>query len=231
METGRPYNAPQLFAGLVVVALGLFALLDAFHVLEFRDPWRFWPLLLIALGLSKMLGPRGSPGRWWGFVFVLAGTWLLARNLGMWPFRLRDFVLPALALLVGGRLIWGAFFRSGRGELPTDASARLSTFALLGGAEHRSGASDFRGGDVTAILGACKVDFLDAKAASGEVVLDVFALWGGIEIVVPREWTVVVQVTPILGAVEDKIRSVSEPSGPRLVVRGTVIMGGVEIKN
>jgi hypothetical protein len=62
----------------------------------------------------------------------------------------------------------------------------------------------------------------------------VFALWGGIEITVPPEWTVDVKGLPLLGGFDNKARSsVREAGGPGqvLVVRGTALMGGVEIKN
>ena len=58
-----------------------------------------------------------------------------------------------------------------------------------------------------------------------------FALWNGIEIRVPEDWTVVSRVVPILGGVEDEIRAPQTAVGKRLVVRGFVIMAGVEMKN
>jgi len=59
----------------------------------------------------------------------------------------------------------------------------------------------------------------------------VFAIWGGIDIKVPQDWTVVVEGTPFLGGFED--RTVQHPGNPskRLVIRGIVIMGGADIKN
>jgi hypothetical protein len=51
-----------------------------------------------------------------------------------------------------------------------------------------------------------------------------------VEILAPREWSVVLQGTPVLGGFEDKTAPPRE-SGPRLIVRGVAIMGGVEIKN
>ena len=58
-----------------------------------------------------------------------------------------------------------------------------------------------------------------------------FALWGGIEIRVPPDWTVVSKITPILGGVDDKTRPPQGASRHCLVLRGFVVMAGVEIKN
>jgi hypothetical protein len=55
-------------------------------------------------------------------------------------------------------------------------------------------------------------------------------MWGGIEIKVPPDWTVVSKVDPILGGYEDKTTSPKDEL-KRFVVRGTVVMGGLEVKN
>jgi hypothetical protein len=65
---------------------------------------------------------------------------------------------------------------------------------------------------------------------SHDAVLEVFALWGGIEVRVPPDWSIVSNVDPILGGYEDDTQPPKEES-KRLIVRGTVIMGGLEVSN
>jgi predicted membrane protein len=79
-------------------------------------------------------------------------------------------------------------------------------------------------------MGGCELDLRHA-AIDGEAVIEIFALWGGIEIRVPEDWTVVSRVTPLLGGVDDTTRPPQSASRHRLVVRGFVVMAGVEIKN
>ena len=81
-----------------------------------------------------------------------------------------------------------------------------------------------------AVMGGCEIDLDSVRSASGDATIDVLAFWGGIDIRVPRGWTVVNRVAPILGGFEDKTGGAG-PDGPRLVVRGAAIMGGVEVKN
>ncbi len=222
-------NASRLFAGLVIIVLGGLALLDNFGVIRIHDVWRFWPLLLIAVGLARLLRPRGSPGRFAGVIFFAVGLWLLLENLDLWPYSLRD-LWPLLVILLGAWLVWSAFGRGLRSP-SSDGSSRFNSFAILGGTEHRNNSPDFQGGDAAAILGGCKVDLRQAGIKGGEAVIDAFALWGGVEILVPREWNVILRGTPILGGFDDKRTPSGETSGPRLIVRGAAVMGGVEIKN
>ena len=75
-----------------------------------------------------------------------------------------------------------------------------------------------------------EIDLRGAKMSGDEAVIDAFAFWGGVEIQVPRDWTIEDQVTPVLGSFEDK----TEPAGTggkRLIVRGTAVMGGIEVTN
>jgi hypothetical protein len=80
------------------------------------------------------------------------------------------------------------------------------------------------------MMGGCEIDLRHASIG-GEAVFDVFALWGGIEIRVPPDWTVVSRITPILGGVDDKTRPPQAASRHCLVLRGFIVMAGVEIKN
>jgi hypothetical protein len=109
--------------------------------------------------------------------------------------------------------------------------------AVLGGSKTGSGGAgggpqrDFKGGRAMAVMGGCEIDLRRASMPEGqEVMVDVFVMWGGIEIKVPEDWVVVNHGTAILGGFENKTRPLPG-AAKRLVVTGTAIMGGVEVKN
>ena len=62
-------------------------------------------------------------------------------------------------------------------------------------------------------------------------IIDVFVMWGGVEVRVPDDWTVDLQGTPMLAGFVDKTRPPALATEKRLVIRGLALMGGVEIKN
>ena len=74
---------------------------------------------------------------------------------------------------------------------------------------------------------------LSRSAAGTEAVIDVFAFWGGMEIKVPEDWTVIIRAIPLMGGVDDKTHMVQPPPAveKRLVISGIVMMGGVVVKN
>jgi hypothetical protein len=61
----------------------------------------------------------------------------------------------------------------------------------------------FRHADLTAVMGGIELDLRQAGTGGGEAVIDVFVMWGGIEITVPPDWAVSNQVVPIMGGAED----------------------------
>ncbi len=229
----RAAVTPRLIVGLSVIFLGLVFLLDQMGRLEADRILRFWPLALVALGVSHLLGSCPCSRRVWGALLCVVGLWFLADNLG-WvdsnPFVLLRYFWPALLMAAGASLVW----RSLRGPRPAldgvRSSDRLSAFALLSGVELTNASQAFAGGQATAIMGGCEIDLQPAKIAGEEAVIEVFALWGGVEIKVPEGWEVVGKVTPLLGGFESKAAQPA-PGAPRLVVTGSAIMGGVGVHN
>jgi len=103
----------------------------------------------------------------------------------------------------------------------------------MGGGELVVHSQDFRGGEVSAIMGGFEIDLRGAAISGDSATLEVFTLFGGIELKVPQEWNVVLHGTPILGMFANTAKAMADPSVPRktLILKGTAIMGGVEVKN
>lgn len=113
----------------------------------------------------------------------------------------------------------------------TEPADSISTVAVWSGAQHKIISQAFRGGEITAVMGGAELDCRTARLENGRAVIDLFVWWGGVEFRVPEDWQVVNEGFVIMGAIEDK--SKAQPAGPvqTLVLRGMVVMGGVEIKN
>ena len=84
------------------------------------------------------------------------------------------------------------------------------------------------GGDLTAMMGGCEIDLRQASIDRDEAVIDVFAFWGGIEIKVPEDWTVI----SARDAADGRHRGQDAPAAAtrpdkRLVIRGIAMMGGI----
>jgi predicted membrane protein len=79
-------------------------------------------------------------------------------------------------------------------------------------------------------MGGVDIDLSRSVMQGDRVVINVFAMMGGIVLRIPADWAVVSNVSALLGGVDDKTRPPTEPTGT-LVLEGSAIMGGIEIKD
>lgn len=229
-------SAPTVIFGLLIISVGTFLLLDNLGVLYARDYLLYWPIALILLGILKMLEPSGPAGRVaWGLV-ALVGVLLLLDNLDIIFFRLWD-LWPLILVLIGFGLLRGSLLGRARGFFHERASAAgpgdatINVSAIAGGSSVSNASDGFQGGSITAVMGGTKVDLRSAAIKEIEARLDLFTVWGGIELIVPKSWELEIRLSPILGGIEDKTHHPGVPGAPRLVLTGTIVMAGVEVKN
>jgi predicted membrane protein len=119
--------------------------------------------------------------------------------------------------------------RSDASDRQVNGDATFSDSAFLGGIKRKYDSSAFRRGEAEAFLGGIDLDLRNATMQGDEATLDVTAVMGGVSIRIPPTWNVVSRVQTILGGTEN--HTSSRPGNKRLVVEGTVLMGGFEIKN
>jgi hypothetical protein len=107
----------------------------------------------------------------------------------------------------------------------------LDAVALFSGIDKMITSKKFKGGDVVAVMGGVDINltFADIQAP---VILDVTVIMGGLKIIVPAGWEVKNNIVSILGGVEER-RPPMMPNEDKklLILKGTVIMGGVDIRN
>jgi predicted membrane protein len=241
METNRSRRlTPQLVLGLIVVFLGVVFTLNNVGLIDSEDYLRYWPALVIIYGLVNLYERRTSSGRIWASVWILVGTALLLNNLELAHIHIWDY-WPLMLVLIGFGMMRGSVTRNrrvrnfsgaiGSESVGTDENSVINGVAILGGYKRSNNSQDFRGGELTAIMGGAELDLRDASIKGGEAVLDLFAFWGGAKIKVPEDWTISLQGVPILGGFEDKTRPPRADTGKRLVIKGYAIMGGAEITN
>ncbi len=224
------WNLSRLVIGVAIAAAGVLFTLDNLSLVQAEHYLAYWPLIIVLVGVIQAVQGRTWGAYLWGLVLIVVGSWLVAENIGI--LTLSVWTLSPLLLVILGASIFWRGWAPPSGLRGVDGKAFIKGTAVMGSFERMSDAADFRGGDLVAIMGVCKLDLRGAAIAGDEVVIDVLAVMGGMEILVPRNWVVDPHVLPIMGGVTDKTGPA--PIGgatQRLLVRGTLFMGGVDIKN
>ncbi len=223
--------------GAFIVVVGLFALLDNLHLFDSHLVQPYWPLVFVALGGLKLSNTRRPNSLFVGGALIVVGAGMTLQNLGLLHFEWRQ-MWPLALIWVGLSVITKGFIvrgdvtcraAPGQREERVEHGSRVDASATMGGIVLKNDSQAFTGGEINAVMGAVELDLRGAAIAT-EAVLHLSIVMGGVEIKVPREWAIVVNGSPLLGGMEDKTVPPMSP-GKRLVIEGSVIMGGVEISN
>ena len=222
--------------GTAIIVIGVLALFDKLDIFNFSigDLFQFWPTIFVVVGILKMTDSKSRSSILIGLCFIVVGVAMTLSKLGIFHFNLRDWwpvilIAIGISVLLKDRSAEGSSENYFSGDEQKNNNVSLDITAVMAGNKTVNSSQDFRGGEITAIMGGVDLDLYSASIQT-EAVLKVWATWGGIEIRVPRDWEVVNRGTAILGGIEDK--TIPSPgTGKRLVITGTAIMGGVVIKN
>lgn len=110
----------------------------------------------------------------------------------------------------------------------------IDEVSVFNSIKRRITSQNFRGGRITSIFGGADIFMNEAKLAQGEQVLDIVAIFGGIDLYVPRDWRVIVKTVTIFGGFDDnrfRDSGVEIADDRAIVIKGFVLFGGGDVKN
>ena len=228
------HTSSRLVIGLILVIAGLFLFLRNTNIFPIflEDILFSWQMLLIVIGLIITLG--GS-NRTPGIVLMAVGGFFLIPELFYEIFGRYRIFWPALFIAAGIIVIFAG--RGARDKFLHPESAFSGTdfidiVNIFSGGDRKVVSDNFSGGKITSIFGGSKINLSKCKLAPGVTQLDITCIFGGTEIIVPEDWSIVIDVVPVLGGFSDERRISSASvldSSRQLIIKGTLVFGGGEI--
>lgn len=117
--------------------------------------------------------------------------------------------------------------------LPAYGDEESDVFAIVAamdGTDFASRSDAFRAGSGTAVMGGIALDLSEASFPSSAT-LELTAVAGGIDVVVPKDWRVEMTSTAFAGGVENLTNpDAAEDGAPLLVVDARAYFGGIAIR-
>ena len=228
--------------GFLVILAGLALLAINFDILPYslRHVIFSWPMLLIAIGvISLSSSEKSTPG----IILIMIGGFFLIPRVFNLPISFGQIFWPVLLIAIGifilvkrGNIHDDRWHRRRGGFRETNSTLDegfINETIIFSGSKHRIVQQVFRGGKISTLFGGSEIDLTQAKLGEGRNELVIECMFGGVTLVVPSEWRVVLNVSSIMGGFSDK-RMVFRPnpdSPDFLVIKGTAIFGGGEIKS
>lgn len=229
----RHSNRPVI--GVVLVLAGLFLVMRNTGIFpDFINNVIFsWPMLLVTIGLVMTLGASEKTG---GVIVMAVGGFFMIPLIFRETFHMYDMFWPSIFIIIGiifivsRRKNWHSVNMSSS----TSGDDYIDYVNVFSGGERQILSENFRGGKVSAVFGGMELDFTKAKLAPGRNELEIACVFGGATIIVPDNWYVTIEVTPILGGFSDTRKIMpgrQVESASQLVIKGAVVFGGGEVKS
>jgi len=237
----------RLVAFMLIVAGALLSL-DNLGILPIQDIRAYWPIWIVIWGVWMLDRWRNPIAVIWALALIAWGILLILGNLHIlhvtggvgWPVMLIAFGATLLVRPMQFRE-WHEYFHiptpprpHARGE--SFFGNRMQESVIFHSLNRRVETQQFEGGKVDAVFGSIELDLSGASISSPDrrAELDVNAVFGGVEITVPRTWKVVMKSVAVFGGCDDQTVPPRPEPGLEpvtLVITGGAVFGGVEIRN
>jgi predicted membrane protein len=234
----------HIWTGMFLLAIGGLALARSMGAPI--PNWLFsWQMLLIAIGLFIGFKKGFREGGW--FVPILIGGAFLANDYIL-EGDLRSHIWPLILIILGAIFILRPRNRHCRGfkkkeGIQAEANTPLSEESytrddiidstnIFSGTKKVILSKNFKGGDIVNIFGGSEIDLTQADITT-PAVLEVTAIFGGATLIVPSNWAIKSEAVTIFGGIGDKRKLIPSTDSPTktLILKGTMIFGGMEIKS
>jgi hypothetical protein len=241
----------RIAAGLILVAAGAVLLM---RNTGFPLPgWLFtWPMILIVMGIYTAI-KSGFSNNGWIVLTGVGGFFLVDRFIP--ALKLSPYFWPAIIITLGllfilrprrqnenrynpdvtgaGVTAVAADHQQSNFGYTADANDILQVSSVFSGVKKNIVSKNFQGGKISCVFGGAEIDLTQADIQdSAELRFEV--VFGGVELVVPAHWKVFNEIDGVFHGVDDERRyQPAVNTGPEkiLILKGSVIFGGVEIKS
>lgn len=250
----RNTESSRIVAGIILLGVGAVLFLRAMEFTLFPR-WIFsWPMILILVGVYSGF-KHNFRNNTWMILLAIGGFFLLNQIIP--GLRIQPYFWPLLIMgagLVfilrpkndfpfsdGGNTEDIKWKDAGVGDSPStlpnaeaiDGSNFVRIRSVFSGVNRTVISKNFQGAHISSVFGGVEVNFSQADI-TGPVVIKTEVIFGGVKLYVPAHWAVQNEIDGVFHGVDDKRRfSVAPELNPSkvLILRGSVVFGGIEIKN
>jgi len=246
----RAERHDRFWTGLALIIIGGFLLADKMGV-DFPR-WLFtWPMILIVVGIISGLKCGFRNFSW--LVMVAVGGFFLADEMitdmnakqYFWPVMIIGFglifILRPKKKWYRKRERWDGFSKTNVPPVsgfttetppPVPGEDMIDSVSIFGGVKKVITSKNFKGGEIVCFMGGAEYNLSQADI-TGPITIEIIQAFGGTKLVVPPHWEIRSESIAIFAGIEDKRPAQPGAFDPNklLILKGTTIFGGIEIKS
>ncbi len=221
----------NIFLGIVLIALGVIIGLNAFEITNiniFFEGW--WTLFIIVPCVFGLFNDTNKTG---SIIGILIGVALLlfVRDVISFDIILK-LAVPVILVIIGVSLIFKDVLNGKTKEKIKEINKEqkgLEYVATFSGQDINFNDEKFTGAEASAIFGGVKLDLRKAIIEQ-DTVINVCAIFGGVDILVPDNINIKTNSTSIFGGISDKRKNKDKKEAHTIYINATCVFGGTDIK-
>ena len=222
----------RILWGLVFIVLGIVIALNALDIINFNIFFNGWWTFIIIIPCFIGLFDGTKEGKLGNIIGVLVGVVLLLVAQGLLRFDIVfKLFIPAVLVIIGLYLLFGNVFRSKvtdkLRELKKESGNGEAICATFSEQFVTKNDEKFENATVDAVFGSVVLDLSKAKIKD-EAVITASAIFGGIDIIVPKDVEVKIKSTPIFGGVSNTTKT--KDAKKVIYIDALALFGSVEVK-
>lgn len=225
-------NINRVLWGIVLVGVGVVLGLHVLDILPFDiffEGW--WTLIIIIPSFISLFSQRDKTP---GIVGMVAGVLLLLGSRDIIDFKmLAKLIGPILIVVVGLCLIFKDAFNKNAKEAIRRIKSRnfpkKKCTAIFSGRNAVIAGEPFYGADAVAVFGGLEID-LRGAVITDDIVINVGAVFGSVDILLPGNVNAELCVTPVFGGAGNKTGRPFTQGIPTVFVSGICAFGKTDVK-
>ena len=233
----KNHRNSKVVGGLIVIA-------DVFLILLNQMGFAFppfllsWKMILIAVGFVMLI--KHNFQKTSAYVLIAIGTVFILNDFFPNIIETR-FFWPILIIGIGISMIFknSSSSKKKAQTITTqeddlheiNSEDYIKSASLFSGITKKVVSKNFKGATISSIFGGNEINLSQADF-TGEAVIDITCVFGGVTLIVPSQWKVKSDLTSVFGGIDDQrpsmvLESISEDKV--LVLKGACVFGGIEI--
>ena len=226
-------NTSNLIWGLLFILIGLFIGLNTLDIVSFNiffDGW--WTLIIIIPCLIGLINKEDKTG---DIIGLLIGVALLLNAQGIISFDIIwKLAAPLILVIIGLSIIL-----KGNKDSKTDVAIKkinsndnekTSVCSTFSSQNIKLNKEKINNLELNAIFGGIEYDLRNG-VIKGDIVINVTAIFGGIDIIVPDDVNVKIKSTSIFGGASNKKQLMDDKEKKHTIyINASCVFGGVDIK-
>jgi predicted membrane protein len=232
----KNHRNSKVVGGLIVIGAGVLILLNQMGF-AFPPFLLSWKMILIAVGFVMLI--KHNFQKTSAYVLIAIGTVFILNDFFPNIIETR-FFWPILIIGIGISMIFKNSSASKKKATLVEPQEDLSEInsedyvksaSLFSGITKKVVSKNFKGATISSIFGGNEINLSQADF-TGEAVIDITCVFGGVTLIVPSQWKVKSDLTSVFGGIDDQrpimvLESISEDK--LLVLKGACVFGGIEI--